>query len=131
MAQMSFAALVCLAFCGSIGMTFLFLACALPGYGNWYPFFVLFFYVLAPIPLAVAKRYTEGTAGSSAPLDVAIFLVACLMVSAFGLPIILARVEVIQWGAAGLVISGNIVIYLTMFAYFIMFSNEDVDYSMW
>ncbi|XP_055356317.1 leptin receptor overlapping transcript-like 1 [Paramacrobiotus metropolitanus] len=130
-----FSALVCLAFCGSIGLMFLFLACALPSYGVWWPFFVVFFYVFAPVPIAIAKRYVDGGAGSggsvNSAIDVAVFIVACIVVSAFGLPLILARAEQIKWGAAALVEAGNVVIFLTMLAYFLVFSNEDVDYSMW
>lgn len=124
-------ALVCLAFCGAIGMTFLFLACALPVYqNNWNPFSVIVFYVVAPLPLALAKRAISNGASNSA-LDVGIFLMACFMVSAFGLPLVLAHAGVIMWGAAGLVLAGNVVIFMTMFAYFVMFANDDVDYSMW
>ena len=37
----------------------------------------------------------------------------------------------IQWGAAGLVFTGNIVMFLTIFGFFVAFDNEDFDYSSW
>lgn len=128
-------ALIGLAFSGSLGMTLLVLGCALPQYTNWWPFFVLFFYILAPIPVLISRRYTDDMGSSNACQELALFVTTTLIVSAFGLPIILARAPqnnpTIHWGACWLVLSGNVVVFLTILGFFLTFDNDDVDYSMW
>lgn len=37
----------------------------------------------------------------------------------------------ILWGAAGLTIAANIVVFATILGFFLAFDNDDVDYSMW
>nr|CAG4642936.1 EOG090X0J87 [Evadne anonyx] len=128
-------ALVGLAFTGSIGMTFLVLACALPQFNNWWPFFLLAFYLVAPFPVVISRRYGDASGNSTPCQEMAVFLTAAIVISAFGLPIVLARaplaLPVIQWGAAGLVITANIIVFLTILGFFVAFDNDDVDYSMW
>ncbi|XP_039929319.1 leptin receptor gene-related protein isoform X3 [Hirundo rustica] len=87
-------ALVALSFSGAIGLTFLMLGCALEYYGVYWPLFVLIFYFLCPIPHFIAKRVGDDSdAASSACRELAYFFTTGIVVSAFGLPIILARVE--------------------------------------
>ncbi|XP_068949502.1 leptin receptor gene-related protein isoform X3 [Petaurus breviceps papuanus] len=106
-------ALVVLSFTGAIGLTFLMLGCALEDYGVYWPLFVLIFHVIAPIPHFIAKRATDDSdASSSSCQELAYFFTTGIVVSAFGLPIILARVSVIKWGACGLVLAGNAVIFI-------------------
>uniref|UniRef100_A0A2C9JLA8 Leptin receptor overlapping transcript-like 1 n=3 Tax=Biomphalaria TaxID=6525 RepID=A0A2C9JLA8_BIOGL len=127
-----FKALIGLAFACALGVTFLVLACALPQYNNWWPMFVLFFYFLSPLPTIVAKRLSNSyDSSSSACIELCIFLTTGIVVSSIGLPVVLAHVEVIQWGACALVISGNTVVFLTILGYFKVFGNEDIEYSMW
>lgn len=132
---MKLAALVTLAFSASIGLMFLILACALPQYNNWWPFFVIVFYMLAPIPSLIARRSSDNSGGSNPAKEMAYFLTAAIVVSAFGLPIVLARAPaatpVISWGACGLVLSGNVVTFLTILGFFLMADSDDVEYSMW
>merc|ERR1711962_1970549 len=87
-------ALVALAFTGSIGLLFLFLACALPQFNNWYPFTVVVFYLLSPIPSLIAKRYTETSRENGQCRELAWFLTTGIVVSAFALPIVLTRAPV-------------------------------------
>lgn len=122
--------LIGLAFAGSIGMTFVILACALPSYALWWPFFVVLFYILAPIPTLIAKRYSIHQESSNACLENAIFITMGIIVSSFALPIVLARCDVIKWGACYLTLSGNVVVYITLIGFFISFDQED-DYNMW
>ncbi|XP_035218161.1 leptin receptor gene-related protein-like [Stegodyphus dumicola] len=72
---------------------------------------------------------------SSACQEVAIFLTTGIIISAFGLPIVLAEAPsgqpVIEWGACGLVLAGNIIVFLTILGFFLAFDNDDIDYSMW
>ena len=84
-------ALVGLAFLGSIGLLFLFLACALPQYDNWWPFFTVVFYLLAPLPTLFARRHSDDLATSSALREFCTFLTTGIVISAFALPIVLAR----------------------------------------
>jgi len=87
-------ALVGLAFSGSIGMTFLVLACALPQFNNWWPFFLLAFYLIAPFPTIISRKYGDGTGNSTPCQEMAVFLTSVIVVSAFGLPIVLARAPI-------------------------------------
>ncbi|XP_045465461.1 leptin receptor gene-related protein [Harmonia axyridis] len=103
--------LVALAFTGSLGMTLVILACALNAYSSWYPFLVILFYVLSPIPLMVARRYPDVSSSSNIGMENAVFLTMGAVVSAFALPIVLSRVPIIQWGACCLTLSGNVVVY--------------------
>merc|ERR1712147_549856 len=85
--------LVALAFTGSIGLLFLFLACALPQFNNWYPFTVVIFYLLSPLPTLIAKRHSDDSSSNPCK-ELAWFLTTGIVVSAFALPIVLARAPV-------------------------------------
>ncbi|XP_057166580.1 leptin receptor gene-related protein isoform X1 [Ursus arctos] len=91
-------ALVALSFSGAIGLTFLMLGCALEDYGVYWPLFVLIFHVISPIPHFIAKRATyDSDATSSACRELAYFFTTGIVVSAFGFPVILARVSVVSF----------------------------------
>merc|ERR1712106_100547 len=152
--------LVALAFSGSIGLLFLFLACALPQFNNWDPFTGVIFYLLSPIPTLIAKRHSEDSA-SNPCRELAWFLTTGIVISAFALPIVLARAPVtvvmpdptpgptelstttmatigntttttvIEGGACGLVVTANIVMFLTIMGFFVAFDSDDVEYSVW
>lgn len=122
-------ALVGLSFSGAIGLTFLLLGCALDAYGKYWPLFVLIFYVLSPIPTFIARRLSDDTdATSNACRELAYFFTTGIVVSSFGLPIVLARKAIIEWGACGLVMAGNTVIFLTILGFFVVFGSGD-DFS--
>ncbi|XP_077131494.1 leptin receptor overlapping transcript-like 1 [Ranitomeya variabilis] len=126
-------ALISLSFGGAIGLMFLMLGCALPQYSQYLPLFVLFFYVLAPIPYCIAKRVVDDTdAASNACKELAIFLTTGIVVSAFGLPIVFARANLIRWGACALVLTGNTVIFSTILGFFLVFgNNDDFSWQQW
>jgi len=137
-------ALVALAFFGSVGMTLLVIGCAI--YENWWPLFVIMFYLLSPLPILISKRY-NGNGGfmggpSNACQELAIFLTMGIVISAFGLPIIMSRTpqtaqadsnitSTITPQAAWYTIGGNVVVFMTIAGFFFVFGGEDVDYSMW
>ncbi|KAM7167657.1 leptin receptor overlapping transcript-like 1 [Macrochelys suwanniensis] len=127
-------ALISLSFGGAIGLMFLMLGCALPQYKSQYwPLFVLFFYILSPIPYCIARRLVDETdATSNACKELAIFLTTGIVVSAFGLPIVFARAQLILWGACALVLTGNTVIFATILGFFLVFgSNDDFSWQQW
>ncbi|XP_057196945.1 leptin receptor overlapping transcript-like 1 [Triplophysa rosa] len=126
-------ALISLSFGGAIGLMFLMLGCALPTYNAYWPLFLLFFYILSPIPHCISRRVVDDTdSASHACKELAIFLTTGIVVSAFGLPIIFARANVIAWGACALVLTGNIVIFATIMGFFLVFgSNDDFSWQQW
>jgi hypothetical protein len=132
MADKDLFTLITLAFAGSVGMTFLVLSCALPAH-NWWPFFVVLFYIASPLPVLWSRRYADLGGSSNACYELAIFITTGIVISAFGLPIVLARtpVPVITWGSCGLVLAANVVMFLTIVGFFVAFSSEDLNYSMW
>uniref|UniRef100_A0A1L8DK75 Putative leptin receptor protein-related protein n=1 Tax=Nyssomyia neivai TaxID=330878 RepID=A0A1L8DK75_9DIPT len=123
-------ALVLLAFAGSIGMTLVILACALPQYQLWWPLFVILFYVLSPVPTIVAKRFGQNNQSTSC-VELAVFLTMGLIVSCFALPIVLTRTGTILAGACYLTLCGNVVVYITLLGYFLLFDADDSDYGLW
>ncbi|KAK2093699.1 Leptin receptor overlapping transcript-like 1 [Saguinus oedipus] len=125
--------LISLSFGGAIGLMFLMLGCALPIYNKYWPLFVLFFYILSPIPYCIARRLVDDTdAMSNACKELAIFLTTGIVVSAFGLPIVFARAHLIEWGACALVLTGNTVIFATILGFFLVFgSNDDFSWQQW
>ncbi|XP_006167266.1 leptin receptor overlapping transcript-like 1 [Tupaia chinensis] len=126
-------ALISLSFGGAVGLMFLTLGCALPVYNQYWPLFVLFFYVLSPIPHCVARRLVDDSdTMSNACKELAVFLTTGIVVSAFGLPVVFARAQLIQWGACALVLTGNTVIFATILGFFLVFgSNDDFSWQQW
>ncbi|XP_053549657.1 leptin receptor gene-related protein [Bombina bombina] len=126
-------ALVGLSFSGAIGLTFLMLGCALEEYKVYWPLFVLLFYAISPIPYFIARRLSDDTdAASSACRELSFFFTTGIVVSAFGFPIVLAHSNLILWGACGLVLAGNAVIFLTILGFFIVFGRgDDFSWEQW
>jgi len=118
---------------GSLGMTLLVVGCATNT--NWYPFFVIIFYMMSPIPILISRRYNAaglGGGASSACQELAIFVTVGIIISSFGLPIILARHNsVISLGACLFTMGANIIVFLTILGFFVTFGSEEMDYSMW
>ncbi|ELV11298.1 Leptin receptor overlapping transcript-like 1 [Tupaia chinensis] len=100
---------------------------------QYWPLFVLFFYVLSPIPHCVARRLVDDSdTMSNACKELAVFLTTGIVVSAFGLPVVFARAQLIQWGACALVLTGNTVIFATILGFFLVFgSNDDFSWQQW
>ncbi|KAL0966809.1 hypothetical protein UPYG_G00300410 [Umbra pygmaea] len=126
-------ALVGLSFSGAIGLTFLLLGCALEQYGVYWPLFVLIFHVICPIPTFISRRLSDDVdSTSNACRELAYFFTTGIVVSAFGLPIIMARTDLIQWGACGLVMASNAVIFLTVLGFFLVFGRgDDFSWEQW
>ncbi|CAG9802907.1 unnamed protein product [Chironomus riparius] len=118
--------LITLAFFGSIGVTFLILACALPQYNQWWPFFTILFYLASPIPTMISKRQNYD---NSSCLEFSIFLTVGIVLSSFALPIVLSLAGIIATGACVLTILGNVVVYFTLLGFFLAF-QEDVGWQI-
>jgi len=129
-------ALIALAFTGSIGMTLVILACALPSYNNYWPLIMTLFYLFAPVPTLLARKYQDDIGNSSNNCkELALFITAGIVISAFALPIVLSRSPstdpVLKDGACVLTLFGNAVTFLTILGFFILFNSDDDGYNMW
>ena len=54
---------------------------------------MLAFYLVAPFPTVISRRYGDDS-GSNPCREMSVFLTAAIVVSAFGLPIVLARAPI-------------------------------------
>ncbi|XP_032826678.1 leptin receptor overlapping transcript-like 1 [Petromyzon marinus] len=128
-------ALLGLSLGGAVGLMFLMLACGLPQYNSYWPLFVLLFYALAPVPCCAARRVsgdadTGGGGGFGAELG--LFFTTGVVVSAFGLPVVLAHVGTIAWGACALVLAADAAVFSTILAFFLVFGRgDDAGWSSW
>ena len=146
-------ALITLAFTGALGLLFLILACALPQFNNWAPFWVIVFYILLPIPSLLARRHKDESSAKD-PSD---FFTAGIAICAFALPIVMSRAPVaitqspstimsadglenitstsapdkittdhlISGGACFLTLLSNTVIFITICQFFKIFDDDD------
>lgn len=179
--------LILLALAGSLGITLLIVACALPSFkyvhqiefsfvnslsigcvwwfffsldfSNWWPLFVVLFYIFSVIPTFISRRYAQNSysSGQNTWQEVSIFITMGFVISAFALPIVLARSKVVSVshlfgfffvfrcththtfiifhntqiapGAAYLTLSGNLVIFATIFVFFVFAENDDGSYG--
>lgn len=96
--------------------------------------------MLAPLPTLFGRRADSGDLNSSSALkEFCYFVTTGIVLSAFALPLVLARAPagekgedtVIEAGAAALVMTGNVVMFLTIFGFFVAFDGEDFEYSTW
>ena len=66
-------------------------------YSKYWPLFLLFFYILSPIPYCISRRVVDDTdSASNACKELAIFLTTGIVISAFGLPIVFARAALVS-----------------------------------
>ncbi|GBB92050.1 hypothetical protein RclHR1_19590006 [Rhizophagus clarus] len=101
-------------------------------YQNWWPLFVVATFVLAPLPNYIFSKcasndelsYFEQTTNNGFK-DFGKFLTSILVVSGIALPIILAHVEVIEFSAMIMSVSGGFLVYFTILAYSYFFSEEN------
>ena len=110
----------------TIGVTFLLLGCILPN--SYWPMFILLFYLFLPIPIIIASscgQYGDRTG----PNELAIFITAVLLVSTFGLLIVIYQKGYIKGQGFSFALAGNIVFILTAIIYAILFHGKtDVAY---
>ncbi|KAJ2778894.1 Vacuolar protein sorting-associated protein 55 [Coemansia javaensis] len=117
-----------LSVCLAAGFLLSILSCAL--YGNWWPLLVVATYALAPAPNAIFGQYVSADPladASSSVADFGRFLTAVLVVSGFGLPVVLAHAEIITSTAMTMSIVGGVLVYGTIIAYSTLF-RETQDF---
>lgn len=127
------AGIIGMSFLAAIGILLVVLGCALDEFktdrGPWWIMFNLFFYILAPIPALIVKRvgtdFSSFSGASNLVAEIALFFTAGIVISAFGLPIVLARASIIKYGAMACVMVGNFFIFLTILLFFTVFDQED------
>lgn len=61
----------------------------------WWPCFVILFYIFSVIPTLIIKRSMQSALFGPSYFDLSIFLTMGFIVCSFGLPIVLARAEVV------------------------------------
>uniref|UniRef100_A0A915CPS6 Leptin receptor overlapping transcript-like 1 n=1 Tax=Ditylenchus dipsaci TaxID=166011 RepID=A0A915CPS6_9BILA len=109
------------------GLTLLVLGCALPHFDSWWPMFVIVFYLIAPMPIAIAKHFQYGSNGTSA-----IFCTTGIVLSAFALPFVLAHAGIMSYGAYCFVFLANIILFSSVFGMYKYFKGDyDDSSSFW
>ncbi|KAJ2353690.1 Vacuolar protein sorting-associated protein 55 [Coemansia erecta] len=118
-------AIVGLSVCLAAGFLLSILSCAL--YGNWWPLVVVFTYAVAPLPNAIFGRYVSADPladVSSSVADFGRFLTSMLVVSGFGLPVVLSHAGIITSMAMFMSISGGVLVYGTIIVYSTLFREQ-------
>jgi len=81
-------------------MTLLVLACTLSKEQNWWPAIVTIFYLLAPLPILIAKQVPNESGGfgsqSDPPKEWAYFATTGIIISALALPIVMSGAKVVS-----------------------------------
>ncbi|KAJ1367292.1 hypothetical protein KIN20_028175 [Parelaphostrongylus tenuis] len=94
--------------------------------------FVIAFYIFAPIPLMIARHFQEDMTGTSACIELALFITTAVVVSAFALPTVLAHAGTIAGSSLVLIYMANIINFGSLLAYFKLFNSEDMnELSLW
>lgn len=126
---------------------------------NWWPLIVVLFYIFSLVPTFISRHNSQNsyTTGSNFCQEVPIFLTMGFVISAFALPLVLARSSIVSFlifwnenllswnntskkhifnyyfqianGAAYLTLGGNLVIFGTMFIFFVLAEQEDGIYG--
>eukprot|EP00127_Corallochytrium_limacisporum_P003662 Clim_evm50s151 gene=Clim_evmTU50s151 len=65
------------------------------------------------------------SSGPSTSMDVANFMTSCIVISGYGIPIVLSDSGVIEYGASVLTIIGNTLVFVTIAAYYALFGAEE------
>ncbi|KZO95887.1 vacuolar protein sorting 55 [Calocera viscosa TUFC12733] len=123
---------ILLSFVLAVGFLLVILSCAL--WANWLPLLVALTFVLAPLPNSLfrncatddfgAADYAEG----SGPIDLGHFMTACIVVTGFALPLVLAHSGVIHPMACVMSIVGGGLVYGTILSYTAVFRADPDEF---
>lgn len=112
---------------------------------NWWPIFVVVFYVLAPLPFIITRSCNRNNdymsdSYSGRCIELCAFVTSVIVVSAYALPAVMAHVPmskgdpavhpIIKWSSAGFIFAGNTVIFATIFIFIRAIMSED-NYGGW
>ena len=105
---------------------------------NWWPIFVVIFYILSTLPIILSRRCVSDSYMSDPYngrcVELSAFLTAIIVVCAYGLPIVMAHAHqaapIIKWSSAGFIFAGNTVIFLTIYIFIRATMSED-NYGGW
>lgn len=106
--------IIALALGTALGITFLVLACVIPTPNNCLPLINLVFYFFSPFPFIFGRRINDDFSNPNGALEAAGFLTCFLIISAFGLPIILAHAGKIVWTAVAFSLAANVVVFVNI-----------------
>lgn len=109
-----------------MGVTFLLLGCVLPN--SYWPMFILLFYLFLPIPILIANscdQYGDQTGAN----ELAIFITAILLVSTFGLLIVIYQKGLIKSQGFSFALAGNVIFICTAIVYAILFHRKTDEFS--
>ena len=129
--------LVVLSFLATVGIALLVLGCSLSDY-NWWPIFVVIFYVLAPLPIIISRKCVPDMVMSdpynNRCFELSTFLTAVIVISAYGLPAMMAHTPLsaplIKWSSAAFIFSGNTLIFTTIYVLVRLIMAEE-NYGGW
>jgi hypothetical protein len=110
----------------TIGVTFLLLGCILPN--SYWPMFILLFYIFLPVPIIIAAscdRYGDNTSLN----ELAIFIVAVLLVSTFGLLIVIYLKGYIHGLGLIFTLTSNIIFIGTVVIYAMLFKETTNEFN--
>jgi hypothetical protein len=104
---------------------------------NWWPIFVVIFYVLSPLPIVIARKCVPDMIMSdpynNRCMELSVFLTAVIVISAYGLPVVLAhspiQAPLIKWSSASFIFAGNTLIFVTIYSFVRLISSE--NYGGW
>jgi hypothetical protein len=106
-----------------VGLMFTGTACSV--FDNWWPFFTVVFYLLAPLPNFLVAEYTLRGMNQRESRALANFVTGTLIASGLALPGVLAHAGVIRWEAFLMCSLGGLIVFSTIIVYIRHFQRID------
>jgi hypothetical protein len=90
--------------------------------------FILLFYLFLPVPIIIANS-CDQYGDKTGPNELAIFIIAVLFVSTFGLLIVIYQKGYIEGKGFCFALTGNIIFIFTAIIYAILFHGKNDEFS--